>query len=276
MNTRRTIGKIALEIFMVLLSFVFLYPLFVAINNSFKTFGEVMRDVIALPQQMTFENYVYVWEFIDYPRLFLNNFIVTALGLIGIIFVASTASYKLSRTKTRMSIVIYMMCIIPMLIPFQSIMLPVLQLAKTLNLSESTVGLGLLYWGFCAPMAVFIYHGFVKGIPREIDESATIDGASGYRLFFQIILPLLKPVTTTIVIIDVMWIWNDFLLPLLVLHSADIRTIPLQTYSFFGQYTKQWDLALAGLVLGVAPMVAFFLLMQKHIIAGISAGAVKG
>lgn len=277
MNTRRTIGKIALEIFMVLLSFVFLYPLFVAINNSFKTFGEVMRDVIALPQQMTFENYVYVWEFIDYPRLFLNNFIVTALGLIGIIFVASTASYKLSRTKTRMSIVIYMMCIIPMLIPFQSIMLPVLQLAKTLNLSESTVGLGLLYWGFCAPMAVFIYHGFVKGIPREIDESATIDGASGYRLFFQIIFPLLKPVTTTIVIIDVMWIWNDFLLPLLMVNgSPATRTLTLAAYTFVGQYTTDWQYAMTAMVMAVLPSIIVFMFLQKYIVKGVVSGAVKG
>jgi len=273
----KTFGRIILEIVMFLASLLFLYPLFLAINNSFKSFGEVMRDVIALPEKLMFENYSYVWKFIDYPRLFTNNLVITVLGLAGIVFVSSIAAYKLSRTKSRMSIVIYMLCIMPMLIPFQSIMLSVVQLANQLNLSESTVGLGLLYWGFGAPLAVFIYHGFVKGIPKEIDESATIDGASGFRLYFSVIFPLLKSVTTTIIIIDVMWIWNDFLLPLLLVNgSPSTKTLTLAAYTFVGQYTSDWQYAMTAMVMAVLPSIIVFMFLQKYIVKGVVAGAVKG
>jgi len=275
--TSNKAGKIVLEIFMFLLSLLFLYPLFLAIINSLKSFQEVMTDVIALPKSLAFENYSYVWNFIDYPRLFLNNTIITVLGLAGIILVSSIAAYKLARTKSRFSSIVYFLLIMPMLIPFQSIMLTVLQLAKNINLSDSTWGLGILYWGFGAPLAVFIYHGFVKGIPKEIDESATIDGASGFRLFFSVIFPLLKSVTTTIIIIDVMWIWNDFLLPLLMVNgSPSTKTLTLAAYTFVGQYTSDWQYAMTAMVMAVLPSIVVFMFLQKHIVKGVVAGAVKG
>ena len=262
---------------MVLLFLLFLYPLFLTIINSFKSFGEVMTDVIALPKHLVFSNYSYVWQFINYPKLFMNNIVITTIGLVGIVFVSSISAYKLARTKSRLSGILYFLCIMPMLIPFQSIMLTVLQIAKNIGLSESTWGLGLLYWGFGAPLAVFIYHGFVKGIPMEIDESATIDGASGFRLFFSVIFPLLKSVTTTIVIIDVMWIWNDFLLPLLMVNgSPDTKTLTLAAYTFVGQYTSDWQYAMTAMVMAVLPSIVVFIFLQKYIVKGVVAGAVKG
>ncbi|CAM3384942.1 carbohydrate ABC transporter permease [Paenibacillus lupini] len=277
MNRQSKAGRIILEVVMVLLSLLFLYPLFLAINNSFKSFGEVMTDVIALPKKLAFGNYEHVWSFINYPKLFLNNFVITGVGLIGIVFVSSIAAYKLARTKTRWSGLLYLLCILPMLIPFQSIMLTVLQLSKDLHITESTWGLGLLYWGFGAPLAVFIYHGFVKGIPKEIDESATIDGASGFRLFFSVIFPLLKSVTTTIIIIDVMWMWNDFLLPLLMVNgSPDTKTLTLAAYTFVGQYTSDWQYAMTAMVMAVLPSIVVFIFLQKYIVKGVVAGAVKG
>ncbi|ASR45316.1 carbohydrate ABC transporter permease [Paenibacillus kribbensis] len=276
MQRSRT-GRILLEAGMIVLSLLFLYPLFLAINNSFKSFAEVMTDVIALPKQFSLDNYVYVWQFINYPRLFLNNTIITVVGLAGIVLISSIAAYKLARTKSKWSSVIYMLCIMPMLIPFQSIMLTVLRLAKDLNLADSTWGLGLLYWGFGAPLAVFIYHGFVKGIPAEIDESAKIDGASGFRLFFSVIFPLLKSVTATIVIIDVMWIWNDFLLPLLMVNgSPSTKTLTLAAYTFVGQYTSDWQYAMTAMVMAVLPSIIVFIFLQKYIVKGVVAGAVKG
>ena len=276
MQRSRT-GRILLEAGMIILSLLFLYPLFLAINNSFKSFAEVMTDVIALPKQFSLDNYVYVWQFINYPRLFLNNTIITVVGLAGIVLISSIAAYKLARTKSKWSSVIYMLCIMPMLIPFQSIMLTVLRLAKDLNLADSTWGLGLLYWGFGAPLAVFIYHGFVKGIPAEIDESAKIDGASGFRLFFSVIFPLLKSVTATIIIIDVMWIWNDFLLPLLMVNgSPSTKTLTLAAYTFVGQYTSDWQYAMTAMVMAVLPSIIVFIFLQKYIVKGVVAGAVKG
>ncbi|MBU5670770.1 carbohydrate ABC transporter permease [Paenibacillus brevis] len=277
MKKKRDWRIILLEIVMVLISLIFLYPLFLTIINSLKSFSELMTDVIALPKKLAFENYSYVWKYINYPRLFLNNTVITVLGLAGIVLISSIAAYKLARTKSRASSLIYFICIMPMLIPFQSIMLTVLQMAKSLNLSESTWGLGLLYWGFGAPLALFIYHGFVKGIPREIDESATIDGASGFRLFFSVIFPLLKSVTTTIIIIDVMWIWNDFLLPLLMVNgSPSTKTLTLAAYTFVGQYTSDWQYAMTAMVMAVLPSIIVFIFLQKYIVKGVVAGAVKG
>jgi raffinose/stachyose/melibiose transport system permease protein len=276
-KSRNRAGRIVLEVVMVLLSLLFLYPLFLTIINSLKSFKEVMTDVVALPTQLVFENYSYVWKFIDYPRLFLNNAIVTVVGLVGIILISSLAAYKLSRTKSRWSLILYFLCIMPMLIPFQSIMLTVLQLSKDLHLTNSTWGLGMLYWGFGAPLAVFIYHGFVKGIPKEIDESATIDGASGFSLFFRVIFPLLKSVTATIIIIDVMWIWNDFLLPLLMVNgSPSTKTLTLAAYTFVGQYTSDWQYAMTAMVMAVLPSIVVFIMLQKYIVKGVVAGAVKG
>lgn len=275
--SKNKVGRIILEIGMVLLSILFLYPLFLTINNSLKSFSEVMTDVIALPKKLAFENYSYVWEFINYPRLFLNNTVITVLGLAGIVLISSIAAYKLARTKSKASSIIYFICIMPMLIPFQSIMLTVLQMAKSFHLSDSTWGLGILYWGFGAPLALFIYHGFVKGIPGEIDESATIDGASGFRLFFSVIFPLLKSVTTTIIIIDVMWIWNDFLLPLLMVNgSPATKTLTLAAYTFVGQYTSDWQYAMTAMVMAVLPSIIVFIFLQKYIVKGVVAGAVKG
>lgn len=276
MKSNKT-GRILLEVVMVILSLIFLYPLFLTIINSLKNFSEVMTDVIALPKVLAFENYTYVWKFINYPRLFLNNAVITILGLAGIVLISSIAAYKLARTKSKASGIIYFLCIMPMLIPFQSIMLTVLQMAKNLHLAESTWGLGIMYWGFGAPLALFIYHGFVKGIPKEIDESATIDGASGFRLFFSVIFPLLKSVTTTIIIIDVMWIWNDFLLPLLMVNgSPDTKTLTLAAYTFVGQYTSDWQYAMTAMVMAVLPSIIVFIFLQKYIVKGVVAGAVKG
>jgi ABC-type sugar transport system, permease component len=274
---RGKIGLALLEMVMIAVALVFLYPMILVLINSFKSFGEVMRNVVALPEKLTVENYVYVWKFIDYPQLFLNNVIITVVGVAGIIALSSLAAYKLSRTKSKLSNILYLACILPMLVPFQSIMITVLKLAKDMGLSDSTWGLGVIYWGFGVPLAVFIYHGFVKGIPRELDESAMIDGASSFRTFGSVILPLLKPVTTTVIIIDVMWIWNDFLLPLLMVNgSQSTKTLTLAAYTFVGQYNTDWQYAMTAMTMAVLPSVIVFMLLQKHIVKGVVAGAVKG
>jgi raffinose/stachyose/melibiose transport system permease protein len=276
MNMKKQ-GLLPLEIIMILVGLLFLYPIFLVFYNSLKSFGEIMTNVIALPHHVTFHNYVYVWKFINYPRLFVNNFVITAIGVSGIVLISSVAAYKLARTKTKISMAIYFLCIMPMLIPFQSIMITVLKLAKMLHLSDSVWGLGIQYWGFGVPMAVFIYHGFVKGIPQEIDESAWMDGASGFRLFFSVIFPLLRSVTATIVIIDVMWIWNDFLLPLIMVNgSPATKTLTLAAYTFVGQYNTDWQYTMTAMVMAVLPSIVVFIFLQRHIVKGVTAGAVKG
>lgn len=269
--------KVTAEIIMLIIALIFIYPIGLVLINSFKSFSEVMSNVLALPKHMTLSNYTYVWKYVNYPRLFLNNLIITTVGTLGIIFFGSFAAYKLSRTKTRYSWVIFMFCIIPILIPFQTIMITVVKVAKIMHLTNSVLGLGIQYWGFGAPLAVFIYHGFIKGIPREIDESAIMDGASSFKTFFTIIFPLLRPVTATIAIINVMWIWNDFLLPLLMVNGSNsTRTLTLAAYTFVGQYTTDWQYTMAAVTMAVFPSIVFFILMQKNIIKGVTEGAIKG
>ncbi|HHW00856.1 MAG TPA: carbohydrate ABC transporter permease [Clostridiaceae bacterium] len=268
---------IVLEIILIIVVAVFLYPIFLVIINSLKSFKEVMTNVIALPASLHFENYTYVWKNINYPRLFLNNVIVTVTAILGIVVFCSIAGFMLSRTRSRLSWLLYIFCIAPMLIPFQTIMITLIKFLKIINLPNNVWGLGTLYWGFAAPTAIFMYHGFVKNVPKEIDESAIVDGASTLRMFFSIIFPLLKPITSTIVIIDVMWIWNDFLLPLIFLDGAkETKTLTLAAYTFIGQYITDWQYTMTAIVLAVVPSILFFIFMQKHIVKGVTAGAVKG
>lgn len=276
-NSRINIKLILLEVFVIILGLVFIYPVFVMVINSFKPFREVVINVIALPSKLEFANYSYVINKINILNLLKNNVVVTVIGLFGIILFSSMAAFIISRRSTKITRLCYMICIIPMLVPFQTIMITLLKVAKSMNLSDSLLGLGVQYWGFGVPMAVFIYSGFIRTVPREIDESAMIDGASTIRTFFQIIFPLLKTVTATIVVLDVMWIWNDFLLPLLMVNSsADTKTLTLAAYSFVGQYNTQWQYAMTAMVLTVAPSILFFIVMQKNIVKGVVAGAVKG
>jgi len=268
---------IVLEIILIIVVAVFLYPIFLVLINSLKSFKGVMTNVIALPDSLHFENYTYVWKNINYPRLFLNNVIVTVTAILGIVGFCSIAGFMLSRTRSRLSWLLYIFCIAPMLIPFQTIMITLIKFLKIINLPNNVWGLGSLYWGFAAPTAIFMYHGFVKNVPQEIDESAIVDGASTLRMFFSIIFPLLKPVTSTIVIIDVMWIWNDFLLPLIFLDGAkETKTLTLAAYTFIGQYVTDWQYTMTAIVLAVVPSILFFIFMQKHIVKGVTAGAVKG
>jgi raffinose/stachyose/melibiose transport system permease protein len=176
-----------------------------------------------------------------------------------------------------MSWLIFLLCVAPIMIPFHSFMIALVKVARTMHLTNSTWGLGILYWGLGVPLSLFMYHGFVKSVPRELDESASMDGCSPLRTFFQVIFPLLQPVTVSVVVINAMWMWNDFLLPLLILSGAkESMTLQLAAYNFFGQYKIEWQNAMAGVLLTITPAIIFYLVLQRHIIKGMVAGAVKG
>ena len=273
----RKIGPILFEVFMIMLALAYIYPIVLIILNSFKTNRDLMLNVLALPQKWIITNYIYVWNYMGYPRLFVNNVVITVIGVFGIVLFSSMAAYILSRRKSKLNWVIYLFCIAPMLVPFQTIMITLLKSAKFLNLTKSDWGLGIQYWGFGIPMAVFLFSGFISTIPKEIDESAMVDGASSIRIFFSIIFPLLKPIISTVIVLDVMWIWNDFLLPLLMVNSDNsTRTLTLAAYTFLGTYVTDWQYSMSALVLAVFPSIIFFIFMQKNIVKGITAGAVKG
>jgi len=250
--------------------------LILVIINSMKTFQEVMSNVVSLPSRISLDNYVKAFKLMEYPSLFLNTFIVTAVGVAGVVIISSMAGYKLSRTKTRYSWLIFILCIAPMMIPFHSFMISLVKMARLLHVINSTWGLGVIYWGLGAPLALFMFHGFVKTIPKELDECAIIDGCTPLRAFFNIIFPLLKSVTVSVVVINAMWMWNDFLLPLLMLNgNQKSKTLQIAAYGFFGQYKIEWHYAMAGVLMVIIPPVILFIALQKYIIKGMVAGAIK-
>ncbi|HBD92666.1 MAG: hypothetical protein A2015_03895 [Spirochaetes bacterium GWF1_31_7] len=220
-------------------------------------------------------NYSSSWKETKFPIVFLNTLIITVLSTAGIIIISSMAAYALVRTKTRLSWVFFLIFTFAMVVPFQAIMFPLVRTAKSLNLLGTFQGIILIYMGVGCPMAIFMYHGFIKGVPMELEESAALDGANQLTIFFRIVFPLLSPITATIAILNVLWLWNDFLLPLIITVKK-IVTIQLAQYYTRGAYSRDIGVELASLVLAAMPVVIFYLLMQKFIIKGITAGAVKG
>ncbi|WP_368298292.1 carbohydrate ABC transporter permease [Cytobacillus firmus] len=275
MNPRYTKVTLLLEIIGILLGIIFLIPFYFVFINSVKGFADILIDAAAWPQEFLFSNYLKVWDIINFPRAFWNSLIITVISNIGLVVISSMAAWKMVRTPGKFSKILFVLFVSAMVIPFQTVMIPLMKLGGTLNLTNSIPGLIIMYFGFGVPLSLFLYHGFIKTVPIEIEESARIDGCSQFGVFWRIVFPLLKPITVTVVILNTLWVWNDYLLPLLVLQDAELRTIPLATSSFFAQYTKQWDMGLAALVMGITPVIIFFLFLQKHIIKGIAQGSIK-
>ena len=276
-ETRRKISKWTMIICLLVVACFYIYPVFLMVMNSFKPFGEIIGNVLAFPKSFDLSNYTYVVDKMKYLLLFRNNVIITVIGIAGIVAFSSMAAYILERREGVYCKIAPAIIITPMLIPFQAIMITLLKSMNVLHLSGSKIGLGIQYWGFGIPMATFIIYNFMKTIPRELDESATIDGASTFRTFISIIFPLLKSVIVTVIVLDVMWIWNDFLLPLLMVNSNnETKTLVLAAYTFVGQMNTKWNYALTAMVLAIVPSVIVFILLQKYIVEGVVAGAVKG
>ncbi len=277
MKKKQKLANTITIVILTILALVYIYPVFLMFMNSFKPFGEIVLDPIAFPKEPTFENITYVIDKIKYGKLFMNNVLITLTGLAGIVVFSSIAAYILDRRRTKYTAVIYTFIITPMLIPFQTIMITLLKAMNIIHLDQSKIGLGIQYWGFGIPMATFIMYNFMKTIPSEIDESAHIDGASTLKTFTAVIFPLLKSVIVTVVVLDVMWIWNDFLLPLLMVNSSnETKTLVLASYTFVGQMNTKWQYAMASMSLTVLPSIIVFIFLQRYIVEGVVAGAVKG
>jgi raffinose/stachyose/melibiose transport system permease protein len=276
MTLYRRISSSIVIVLLTLISIIFMFPIVLAIMNSFKTQGEMFKSVLSLPTKMNWENYVHVLTDINLINNLYNTFIITALSVIGIVFCGSLAGYKLSRTPGKLSNFIFFLFLASMLVPFYTIMFSLIQVAKFLHIQGSIYGIPLIYIGLGVNLAIFLYHGFVKSIPREIEESARIDGCSQLKTFTLVIFPLLVPITVTIVILNTLWIWNDFLLPLVMINKYNNYTLVLAASIFFGQYTTEYSSILCILILTSLPVVIIYLLFQKYIVEGIADGAVKG
>jgi raffinose/stachyose/melibiose transport system permease protein len=253
-----------------------LMPLLLALMNSFKTNGELLTSVVSLPGRLHFDNYRRTWEKMNFLRSFGNTVLTAGFGVALMVLFSSLAGWRLCRTKTLLSAFLFSLFVFSMLIPFSAIMIPLYKVVLDLKIKNSLIGLSFIYAGIGVNMAVFLYHGFVKSIPVELEEAAAIDGCGLSKTFFIIIFPMLKSINATVCITNVLWIWNDFLLPLIVLSDRKKYTLLLSTNTLFGQYSSDWTAILSALILTAMPVIVFYGIFQKHIMKGVAEGALKG
>lgn len=265
-----------------LAAIITLFPMYIMIVNSFKGRAEIFTNTMGLPKSFDFSYYQKAMEKMNFIKALSNSLIITVISIALIIIFSSMTAWVLVRSGSKLSNGVFYLFVATMLVPFQSLMIPLMQYMsgweiKAINFSmiDTYYGLIFMYIGFGMSLSVFLYHGFIKGVPRSLEEAAMIDGCNKFQVFWRIVFPTLKPITVTVAILNVIWIWNDYLLPSLVLRSPELRTIPLSTFYFFGEFTIQWNLAMAGLVLTIIPIIIFYLFSQRYIIKGVMAGAIK-
>lgn len=272
MKEKSSVGIKLLMAFIIVFALFFIYPMIFVVINAFKPDAAIILNPIALPTSFYTDNFVKAWTVMEFPRVFFNTLLITVAGVAGIVLTSSMAAYMLARTNAKIAWFLYGLFVFALVIPFQIIMVPVAVLAADLNLM-SIGGIIPMYWGLGCPTAIFMFHGFVKGVPRELEESAAMDGAGQFYIFFRIVMPLLKTIIATIAVIDALWLWNDFLLPLIVVKEG---TIQLAQMKFNGQFLKEYGPMTASLTISSLPIIIFYLFLQKYIVKGIAAGAVKG
>ena len=279
-------GMIILDIATIFLFILFMIPFGMVVLNSAKTSKEIIYNAISLPsswsQLAVNVSLIFNNPTVDYPGAFLDSIFITAFSLIVIVLFSSMCAWVLVRNKTRWSMVLFMAFVAAMVIPFQVLMYPLVRWMRVsgdfmhIRLLGTIPGIVFAYLGFGSPLSIFVFHGFIKNIPYELEESATIDGCSRARTFFSIVFPLLQPIIVTVLILNGIWIWNDYLLPLLLLGSNGIvQTIPIAVTAFAGAYLKQWDLILTSTLIAMLPVIVLYLFAQRYIIKGMVEGSIK-
>ena len=275
MKRRRKLGGVLVHLVLIIGALFWLAPLLLALMNSFKTNGELLTNVLSIPESLNFENYARTLDKMHYFRSLGNTVLLSGVSVTLIILFSSLAGWKLCRTKTRLSKFIFGLFVFSMLIPFSSIMIPIYRVILALKLKNSLLGLSLVYAGLGVSMAVFLYHGFVKGIPQELEEAAEMDGCGQFQVFWYMVFPLLKPITATVCITNVLWVWNDFLLPLIILTDQSNQTIPLAQYVFSSQFATNYPMAFSSYLMAMAPVLIVYIFAQKWVVGGVMRGAVK-
>lgn len=275
---RKSVLHTVLYTVLTFLAILTLAPVAFLLINSFKSQAEIVASPIALPLNWNFGYITNAIEKISFFKSLGITFIVTVLSVALIVLASSLAGWIVARAKTRTSSVMLYMFTAAMLIPFQAVMYPLLNLFENIGL-KNILGLIIMYGGFGLSLSVFLYHGFVKSIPPSIEEAALIDGAGMLKTFFTVVFPLMKSTTATVIILNAMWIWNDYLLPFLVIGNGASRTLTLELYfakMTSGQFGNPWELIFPAVFVSIIPIIIVFLLLQKHIVRGVSDGAVKG
>ena len=284
---RKKLGLLLMELATAILFIIMFSPFYIVVANAFKNRFTVLTEVLSLPTDWS-QVSINLKAVMDSPNLQFwssatSSVIITVLSLLVISLFSSMGAWVLVRSKSKASQWIFMMYVAAMVVPFQVVMLPLVAWMRMihditgLQVLRTYGGMIFAYLGFGSSLSIFLYHGFIKGIPLELEQAAAIDGCSRWQVFFRIIRPMLKPITVTVLILNGIWIWNDYLLPLLMLGTGnEIQTLPVAIASFVGSFVKQWELIMLALLLAIIPVVIFYLFAQKHIIKGMVEGSLKG
>ncbi len=268
-------GQVIIYILFTVLLILFLIPFFLVLLNSFKSNKEIIMNPLSLPEKINLTGYAKAFMAMNYLQTFRNSLIITVLSIVFIILFAVMCAYFFARNNWKINKIIFMVMVASMIIPFQTIMIPIVRNFSAINAVDNIFMVVVFYVGAHISMAVFMFQGFIKNIPVELDEAATIDGCTSFQILFKIIFPLLKPIISTVAVLDILAIWNDFLLPYILLQSNSLKTLPLMTYSFFGQYSIDYSLVCSGLIMSILPVIVIYAFLQKQIIDGVVAGAIK-
>jgi raffinose/stachyose/melibiose transport system permease protein len=270
-----------LSVAFALISIFYLFPVFVVLMNSFKSNGSINTETFAFPNESSFmglQNYIKGMTFGNYPffKSVFFSFFITVVSSALILLCCSMAAWYIARVGDKACNTVYYLCVFSMVVPFQMVMFTLSRTADKLAL-DTPWTIPVVYLGFGAGLAIFMFVGFVKSIPLEIEEAAAIDGCGPIRTFFMVVLPMLKPTLISVGVLEIMWVWNDYLLPYLVLDRNQYMTIPIHIQYLKGSYgTVDMGATMALILLSIVPVIIFYLICQKHIIKGVAAGAVKG
>lgn len=275
--TKKKRGLLITEIIMIAVAVIWFLPIYYLFVTTLKTPAEATNSPLALPKSFLLQNYIDAFQKMQFPRAFANTLFITATAVILIVVMGSMAGYALARTKTKLGNGFFMFFIAGLVVPFQMNIVSLYKIVKTLHLMNTPFAVILVNVAINTPQAVFLFKEFVEStIPRELEEAAEIDGCGLLKKFFVIVQPLLKPVMSTVIIIVTLNVWNEFMTPLLFLQSRENGVILQEVSRNIGQFATDWTALFPMLMLGVAPLMIFYVFMQKYIIAGVAAGAVKG
>jgi raffinose/stachyose/melibiose transport system permease protein len=272
MSMRYGLRTFALELLMIAVAVAFLFPVYALVTLSLKDQRQIAESPLSPPTAPTFDNFANAWEQASFGAALVNSTVITVTSVVLLIVVGSFAAYFIARCQTRLGYGLYVLFLLGIVLPFQLGMIPLFSMVDDAGLLGTYQGMILFYTGIQLPFTIFLYTGFIRALPNDYADAALIDGASHFRAFRQVVFPLLRPVTGTVLILNAVFVWNDFLTPLLYLGGSENETIPVRVFSFVGQYVSDYGLVFAGLVLAALPILAIFLVLQKYVIKGFSSG----
>lgn len=256
-------------------AFVSIYPIFLMIASSFKTKQEITTHPLGLPSRFSLENYISVWQKVHFADYFVNSLTISAVSVLLILLVSSMAAFYVARYSFRWNGFLLFFFMLGLMLPMKLAISPLYMMMLKLKLLDTHASLIIVYVAGHISFAVFVFYGFFRTLPKDLDQSARIDGCNDFQVYYKIVLPLMRPAIATVSIVDLIGIWNDFFYPLIFIKSTELGTIPLGMLTLFGEYDTDWNLLFCGLTLSSLPMILAFLFASRQFIEGMTAGAVK-